>query len=144
MPRVRSQLSDRESFDHTRLEVYQLATQFFRLAYQLSQRIRREDSFLKYQFLRAALSIKTNIAEGSGEFRPKEKARFYRIARRSAHEAASLLEDIEFLLKLTKAECDPLYSMLRRLITMLIHLGRGMEERERSRASNPKRNKRAR
>ena len=33
-----------------------------------------------------------NIAEGAGEFAPKEKARFYRMARRSATESAAVLD----------------------------------------------------
>jgi four helix bundle protein len=32
-----------------------------------------------------------NIAEGAGEFSPSEKARFYRMARRSATECAAIL-----------------------------------------------------
>ena len=41
---------------------------------------------------RAASSIVANIAEGAGEFSRKEKARFYRMARRSAIEMAAWLE----------------------------------------------------
>jgi len=33
-----------------------------------------------------------NIAEGAGEFAPKEKVRFYRMARRSATESAAVLD----------------------------------------------------
>ncbi|MGH7461658.1 MAG: four helix bundle protein [Longimicrobiales bacterium] len=122
-------MSDRESFDHHRLHVYRLATTFFRESYRLSQPIRRDDSFLRYQFLRAALSIKANIAEGAGDIQPKEKARFYRIARRSAHESAVLLEEVEFLLLSDKGVCDQLYAMLRRI---MLALGRKMEARGRS------------
>ena len=40
----------------------------------------------------AASSVVANIAEGAGEFAGKEKARFYRMARRSAVEIAAWVE----------------------------------------------------
>jgi len=42
------------------------------------------------QLDRAASSINANIAEGAGEFSPAEKARFYRMALRSANECGAL------------------------------------------------------
>jgi four helix bundle protein len=86
----------RDSFGYRKLDVYRRANDFFRPAYVLGKRIKRNDGFIRSQFLRAALSIKLNIAEGSGEIRPKEKGRLYRIARRSADECSALLDDIEF------------------------------------------------
>ena len=47
---------------------------------------------LRDQIERAVTSVVANIAEGAGEFSPKEKARFYRMARRSAIEVAAWLE----------------------------------------------------
>jgi four helix bundle protein len=64
----------RDSFGYRKLDVYRRANDFFRRAYVLGKRIKRNDGFIRSQFLRAALSIKLNIAEGSGEIRPKEKA----------------------------------------------------------------------
>lgn len=55
-------------------------------------RLPRGHAYFKDQLGRAALSIVTNIAEGAGEFMPAEKARFYRIALRSATECAALLD----------------------------------------------------
>ena len=49
-------------------------------------------SHLADQLHRAATSIPLNIAEGAGEFSPKDKARFYRIALRSATESAAILD----------------------------------------------------
>ncbi len=37
-------------------------------------------------------SIVYNIGEGAGEWAPKEKARFYRMARRSTFECAAILD----------------------------------------------------
>jgi four helix bundle protein len=42
--------------------------------------------------MRAASSIVLNIAEGAGEFPAREKARIYRIARRSAAETSAALD----------------------------------------------------
>ena len=44
------------------------------------------------QLQRAALSISLNIAEGAGEYAVDEKARFYRMAKRSATECAGVLD----------------------------------------------------
>ena len=41
---------------------------------------------------RAATSIVLNVAEGAGEFSAAERARFYRMARRSANECAAILD----------------------------------------------------
>ena len=47
---------------------------------------------LQDQLRRASASIALNIAEGAAEFRPIEKAKFYRIARRSAAECEAVLD----------------------------------------------------
>jgi four helix bundle protein len=47
------------------------------------------------QLLRSSASIALNIAEGAGEFSRGDKARFFRIAGRSAHETDGALELIE-------------------------------------------------
>jgi len=121
--------SARDSFDHTRLDVYNLSFEFFKDARALAIRLHGIDSVLKLQFMRAALSIQLNIAEGSGELRPKEKGRFYRMARRSADECSALLDDIAWVLKLRPADLEPLFVKLRRMITMLIQLDRKMQLR---------------
>ena len=47
------------------------------------------------QLRRASASIPLNIAEGAEEFSPAEKARFYRMARRSAAECMAILDVCE-------------------------------------------------
>jgi four helix bundle protein len=79
-------------FDHCRLDVYRKALGAYRAAQRLAPRIRRADFPLADQLIRAVMSIVLNIAEGSGERSRKEKARFYRMARRSAAEAAAALD----------------------------------------------------
>ena len=41
-----------------------------------------------------ATSISLNVAEGAGEISPREKVRFYRMAKRSATECAAILDAV--------------------------------------------------
>ena len=79
-------------FDHERLEVYQDAVHFLVTADTLAEQLPPGRAYLADQLHRAALSIVLNIAEGAGEFSPSEKARFYRMALRSATECAAIME----------------------------------------------------
>jgi len=79
-------------FEHERLDVYQASVEFIAIADQVASRLPRGRAYLSDQLHRAATSIALNIAEGAGEFAPADKARFYRIARRSATESAAVLD----------------------------------------------------
>ena len=127
----------RDTFGFRKLEVYRRANDFFRTAYIVGKRLGRNHGFIKSQFLRAALSIKLNIAEGSGEIRPLEKARLYRIARRSADECAALLDDIEFVLNLKTTDLEPYYEQLQVVIVMLIRLDESMTARAEAEETKP-------
>ncbi len=67
--------------------IYQAAIEFVMLADEVIGR-----AYLSDQLQRAALSIALNIAEGAGEYAVDEKARFYRMAKRSATECAGVLD----------------------------------------------------
>ena len=124
-----TQTPHRDSFDHRKLVVYQLCLEFFKEARLLALRLRGPDIVLRNQFIRAALSMPLNTAEGSGELRPREKGKFYRIARRSANECVAILDTLEFVLGMTPAQLDPYYGKLRRIIVMLVALDKAMEVR---------------
>ena len=79
-------------FDHERLDVYNAAVDFVAIAHRILSNLPTGHGDLADQLRRAATSIVLNIAEGAGEFAPSEKARFYRIARRSAVECAAILD----------------------------------------------------
>jgi len=64
------------------------ANEIFEFADGLPQRYQFS---LGEQLRRAALSIPTNLAEGSGRDSPKEKGYFYRMAKGSVYEVVSLL-----------------------------------------------------
>ena len=58
----------------------------------------RDRWYLRDQIRRAALSVLLNLREGASETLPREKARLYRLAKRSAAEAAAGLEIVaEFM-----------------------------------------------
>ena len=78
--------------DHEKLTVYQTAIEFVILVDNMIKSLPRGRAYLSDQLQRAGLSIPLNIAEGAGEYSIDEKARFYRIAKRSATECASILD----------------------------------------------------
>jgi four helix bundle protein len=78
--------------DHEKLDVYQQALTFVVTAFEIAAALPGKRGDLGDQLRRASTSIALNIAEGAGEFAPSEKARFYRIARRSAVECAAILD----------------------------------------------------
>ena len=78
--------------DHEKLTVYQVATEFVVLADIIIEHLPRGRAYLRDQLQRAGLSISLNIAEGAGEYFVDEKARFYRMAKRSATECAGILD----------------------------------------------------
>jgi four helix bundle protein len=78
--------------DHEKLTVYQVAIEFVVLADEVIDHLPRGRAYLSDQLQRAALSIPLNIAEGAGEYAIDEKARFYRMAKRSATECAGVLD----------------------------------------------------
>lgn len=78
--------------DHEKLDIYQHALTFVATAHEIAAALPGKRGDLGDQLRRASTSIALNIAEGAGELAPSEKARFYRIARRSAVECAAILD----------------------------------------------------
>jgi four helix bundle protein len=81
-------------FDHHRLDVYRRSLELLDTCDEIAHHLPLGRAHLRDQIDRAVSSIVANIAEGAGEFSRKEKARFYRMARRSAVEQAAWLEII--------------------------------------------------
>ncbi len=77
-------------FAHQRLTVYESAAGFVQLAHHLIAGVPSGSATLSDQLRRASISVCLNIAEGAGEYPTKDKARYYRIARRSATECAAI------------------------------------------------------
>ena len=109
-------------FDHEKLDVYRAAIQFVVVANSIAEKLPRGRAHLVDQLQRAATSIPLNIAEGAGEYSLKEKARFYRIARRSATECAAILDVCESLNLVEPEELMDARELLMRIVAMLVGL----------------------
>ena len=109
-------------FEHERLDAYQRGIEFLVLADAIVADLPSGRSYLANQLQRASLSITNNIAEGCGEFAPDEKARFYRMARRSATECAALLDACQKLKLAERSRTRSGRSLLVRIVAMLTQL----------------------
>ena len=80
------------SFKFERLDIWQRSVAFADRMFSVTDGFpQRYQYSLGDQLRRAALSVPTNIAEGSGRDAAKESAYFYRIAKGSIYEVVSLL-----------------------------------------------------
>jgi len=118
------------AFDHERMEVYRVALAFVRSAGELRRGLGTGRSALADQLDRASISIPLNIAEGAGEFARKEKARFYRMARRSATECAAILDIVRELELADESQVREGHGQLRTIVAMLIGLVKHMDKEE--------------
>jgi four helix bundle protein len=111
-----------DKFDHDKLDVYRTAIDFVAVADDVVEHLPRGRGYLAEQLHRAATSVPLNIAEGAGEFAADEKARFYRMAKRSATECAAIFD----VCKRLKVIEEPTYSagreLLLRIVAMLIKM----------------------
>jgi len=113
-------------FDHEKLDVYKVTIEFIVLADEIIENLPRGKAYLSDQLQRAGSSVLLNIAEGAGEYATTEKARFYRMAKRSATECAAIL-DICLRLKLTREErYAEVRHLLLRIVSMLIKMAQAM------------------
>lgn len=115
-------MSREQMLDHERLDVYQLARELAREGNRLMKQVPKGTAEHVDQFRRASMSLPLNLAEGGGEFAPKEKARFYRIAKRSVTECAAILDHMVDLGLLTEAQILPSKTLIRRIVGALVKL----------------------
>lgn len=110
--------------DHEKLDVYKAAIDFVALADDIIEHLPRGRAYLADQLQRAATSIPLNIAEGAGEYSQDEKARFYRMAKRSATECSAILDVCARLELIEKQRFDAGRVLLVRIVSMLIQMAR--------------------
>ena len=108
--------------DHEKLTVYQVAIEFVILADEIVEHLPRGRAYLSDQLQRAALSISLNIAEGAGEYAVDEKARFYRMAKRSATECAGVLDVCQRLRLIEENRYMKGRELLISIVSMLIKM----------------------
>src|SRR5262252_2331277 len=106
-------------FTHERLDVYQAAIEFLVLADPIASALPKGRAYVADQLRSAALSIPLNVAEGAGEFASGDKARFYRMARRSGTECAAILHACRVLNLATEDSVSGARQVLDRVVAML-------------------------
>jgi four helix bundle protein len=111
-------------FDHEKWDVYQAALEVVILISDVVEQLPRGKAYLADQLQRAGTSIPLNIAEGSGEDAINEKARFYRMAKRSATECASIFDVCKKLGLLDNNRYTRGRDLLLRIVAMLTKMGR--------------------
>ena len=111
-------------FDHERWDVYQAALELVVLISGIVEQLPRGKAYLADQLQRAGTSVPLNIAEGAGEHSANEKARFYRMAKRSATECASILDVCKRLRILEEDQYTKGRELLLRITAMLTKMAR--------------------
>jgi four helix bundle protein len=83
---------------HEKLEAWKLSMQLVKKIYELTKQFPKEELFCLTQQIRiAAISIPSNIAEGSGRSSTKEYAHFISIARGSLSEVETQIQIAQML-----------------------------------------------
>jgi four helix bundle protein len=116
-------------FDHDRLEVYSVARQFNREVKELLTELPRGQAESRNNLRRAAMSVTRNIAEGSGKWKICDKVNFYHIARASATECASSLDELVDFEMVPEERVIRLRQVLSRVVAMLTAMIRSVEAR---------------
>ncbi len=124
-------------FDFERLDVFRVALDAVAILDQWAEALPDGRAYIRDQLRRAANSIALNIAEGAGEFAPAEKARFYRMARRSATECAGQVMVCRRLGLTEAPSVDGALDVLQRVIGMLVTLVRRCGARAQARIDGP-------
>ena len=110
-------------FAFEELEVYQVARQYVKNIYELSNTFpTKEDFALTSQIRRAAVSITSNIAEGTSRFSLKDKSHFIEIAYGSLMETYSQLQvavDMEYIGSEKMEQIAPIVVELRNKLSAL-------------------------
>lgn len=110
-------------FAFEELEVYQIARQYVKSIYELSNVFpAKEDFALTSQIRRAAVSITSNIAEGTSRFSLKDKSHFTEIAYGSLMETYSQLQvavDLEYIEREKMEQIAPIVVELRNKLSAL-------------------------
>lgn len=117
-------------FRFEKLDVWQKAVDFAHGVYGVTSRFPREERFgLISQMRRAAVSISSNVAEGTGRSSDKDFAHFLEIAYGSLMEVASQLQVAFRHAWLKQKDRDDLYARAEELARMLSGLKASLSRR---------------
>ncbi|MCC6811529.1 MAG: four helix bundle protein [Deltaproteobacteria bacterium] len=107
---------------HEDLDSYQASIAFLALAAKLLDQFPRGYGTMADQLKRASLSVPLNLAEGYGKRSQVDRARFYDIARGSAHECGALLDATRVLGLVDERTFLDAKTLLHRIISMLVKM----------------------
>lgn len=103
-------------FGFQKLQIYQLAKEVVKYNYKLTETFPNEEKFaLVHQMSRAAVSVPSNIAEGTSRKSNKEKAHFINIAYGSLMELVCQMEISFELGYINQSEYDQFIKMVKNL-----------------------------
>lgn len=108
---------------HKQLAVYKEIRSLIKEAYLITKLLPDEERFnMVSQIRRASLSVKLNLAEGSSRKSPKERTRFYEVARGSVVEIDAALETAIDLGYLNENNLENLSTHLNKCFAMLSNM----------------------
>lgn len=116
-------------FDHEKMPVYRMAIRYVGWVSEVLTANRRLHPILRNQLIRASTSIVLNIAEGAGEHSRLDKARFCRMARRSATESAALLDVLDAMKVAQVSTLAQARADLAEIVAMLTGLAKTFERK---------------
>ena len=110
-----------KTFDHEKLHVYQASIEFIIWMKGVLDQVPKRYSVYD-QLDRASTSISLNIAEGNGKYTPKDRCRFFDIARGSALECAAALDIVVAKGIINANEVREGKETLKKIVSMLVGL----------------------
>ena len=116
-------------FDFEQLDVFSAAVEMVICVDEIAESLPTGRGYMRDQLRRAANSVVLNIAEGAGEYSPGDKARFYRMAKRSATEAAAQIIVAAQLGLASTAAVPRARELLHRVVSMLVRMAARAEHR---------------
>ncbi|MEO6548774.1 MAG: four helix bundle protein [Ferruginibacter sp.] len=118
-------------FSYKKLIVWQKGMLLLKAIYVLTEKLPKgEEYILKSQLRRAAVSVVSNIAEGSARKSIAERKRFYEIARSSGIEIDAQLEVAVLLNYVTDLNCEETNGLLLEIFKMLSKMVEDQEHRK--------------
>jgi four helix bundle protein len=113
---------------HKKLDVYQIALKLVKEVYTITQNFPPEERFLIVnQVRRAAISVCSNLAEGSARKSKQEKIRFFEISRSSAVEIDTQFEIVLILQYVKNDQINQLEQYLESVFRMISKLISNLE-----------------
>jgi len=115
-------------FDHEKLDVYRFSIEFVNHIQILKDDLKLKNNLFD-QLERASASIALNIAEGNGKYSPKDKCRYFDIARGSAFECDSCLDVLFARNIIDESKNQELKLSLKPIVAMLMGLIKSQSNR---------------